>query len=129
MLIGALIITLPLETFSFTTANPSSLTARPRRTAHHRQTPILQTRSTTALQSVSHSSVQSGLDNLYPTNQVSVRNTASCTNGYWKYIKEGVDPPVDLTYGEFDFSFFADLLEVAWGYYCTNDNGGNGGVV
>ena len=48
-----------------------------------------------------------------------------------------MDPPVDLTYGEFDFSFFADLLEVAWGYYCNNDgpadtnnssNGGNGGV-
>mmetsp|Transcript_8255 Transcript_8255/g.17683 ORF Transcript_8255/g.17683 Transcript_8255/m.17683 type:complete len:217 (+) Transcript_8255:49-699(+) len=74
----------------------------------------------TSLSGVPYSSVQSGLDILYPPSQVFSRNAASRTDGYWKFIKEGEEPPVDLTYGEFDFWFFAELMDVAWRHYVSN---------
>ena len=42
---------------------------------------------------------------------MSSRNALSRTDGYWSYISKGEEPDQGLTYGEFDFLFFADLIE------------------
>lgn len=50
---------------------------------------------------------------LFPPTEVEQRNAASRTDGYWPYIRQGEEPPRDFTYGEFDFYFFAQLLDQA----------------
>jgi Histone methylation protein DOT1 len=40
-------------------------------------------------------------------------NALSRTNAYWPYIQKGDTPPEELIYGEFDFFFFAKLLDRA----------------
>mmetsp|Transcript_39920 Transcript_39920/g.77989 ORF Transcript_39920/g.77989 Transcript_39920/m.77989 type:complete len:390 (-) Transcript_39920:164-1333(-) len=50
------------------------------------------------------------LDGLYPPRDVEKRNAISRTDGYWSYVNEGLDPPSDFTYGEFDASFFRHLV-------------------
>ena len=55
--------------------------------------------------------VEKSLEALYPTVDLEKRNSLSRTDGYWKYIKEGKEPPTSLTYGEFDIEFFADILD------------------
>ncbi len=57
--------------------------------------------------------VMLGLNHLYPPDDLSKRNSMSRTDGYWSYISNGEEPPIHLTYGEFDFFFFADLLKKA----------------
>ncbi len=57
--------------------------------------------------------VLSGLSILYPDEELSTRNALSRTDGYWKYISRGEEPPQTLTYGEFDFLFFAELIDKA----------------
>ena len=62
------------------------------------------------------------LNKLYPPDELSTRNAISRTDGYWKYISNGEAPPPTLTYGEFDFLFFADLIDKA----IVLHNGGGG---
>lgn len=70
-----------------------------------------------SLSGVSYESVLSGLNELYPPQGLHIRNAASRTDGYWKFISQGEEPPMDLTYGEFDFHFFAQLLDRAHHHY------------
>jgi len=61
--------------------------------------------------------VLQGLHQLYPPNDLEKRNSISRTDGYWTYINNGETPPLQFTYGEFDFYFFADLLDRAHTHY------------
>ena len=61
--------------------------------------------------------VLDGLNILYPPTDLEKRNAISRTDGYWTYINNGDEPPLEYTYGEFDFYFFADLLDKANDYY------------
>ena len=70
-----------------------------------------------SLSGVSHESVLSALNVLYPPQGLQMRNAASRTDGYWAFISQGEEPPMDLTYGEFDFHFFAQLLDRAHSHY------------
>ena len=62
-----------------------------------------------SISKVNYSHVLSGLDHLYPPDDLSIRNSMSRTDGYWSYISSGDVPPIHLTYGEFDFIFFAHI--------------------
>lgn len=62
---------------------------------------------------VRYADVLTGLDRLYPPTQLDARNAASRRDGYWPYINQGQEPPEQFTYGEFDFHFFAALLDQA----------------
>ncbi len=69
-----------------------------------------------------------GLDLLYPPKKLRIRTSTSRKDGYWSYLENGLEPPKYLTYGEFDFLFFAQLLEKAFDYnnsFCLNDDGGD----
>mmetsp|Transcript_10601 Transcript_10601/g.21026 ORF Transcript_10601/g.21026 Transcript_10601/m.21026 type:complete len:486 (-) Transcript_10601:999-2456(-) len=68
-----------------------------------------------SLSGVSLSFVSAGIDALYPPTELAIRNAKSRTDGYWKYLERGEQPPQQYTYGEFDLEFFAELLDVAWG--------------
>jgi len=70
--------------------------------------------------------VLSGLNKLYPPDELSTRNAISRTDGYWKYISKGEAPPPTLTYGEFDFLFFADLIDKA--IVLHNEGGGSDSI-
>lgn len=71
----------------------------------------------------SYATVLQGLHQLYPPIDLAKRNAASRTDGYWPFIQKGQDPPEQLTYGEFDFYFFAELLDRAQDlYYQGNSN-------
>ena len=65
---------------------------------------------------VRYSSVLSGLEVLFPPEALAQRNALSRQDGYWPYIHRGDDPPMPLAYGEFDFYFFAELLDRASKY-------------
>jgi hypothetical protein len=67
---------------------------------------------------VFHRDVLNGINKLYPPSELSRRNAASRTDGYWAYISKGEAPPMTLTYGEFDFLFFAELIDRALSYRC-----------
>jgi hypothetical protein len=60
---------------------------------------------------VLYQDVLDGLQALIPPSALAQRMGVSRTDGYWPYITAGEEPPVQLTYGEFDFFFFADLLD------------------
>jgi Histone methylation protein DOT1 len=62
---------------------------------------------------VNYQSVFDGLSVLYPDQEWEQRNALSRTNAYWPYIQTGDTPPEELIYGEFDFFFFAELLDRA----------------
>lgn len=62
---------------------------------------------------VPYSDVFARIQTTYPAEQLSQRNAASRTDGYWPFLSQGVEPPQSLTYGEFDFYFFAELLDRA----------------
>ena len=83
-------------------------------------------RDAVSLSGVSYQTVLSGLLSLFPPKDLSLRNAASRKDGYWQYISQGKEPPEHLTYGEFDFYFFAELLDRARYYYksgeSTDDN-------
>ena len=79
--------------------------------------------SQTSISNILYTSVISGINILYPPSQLSNRNAISRTDGYWKYIKDGNEPPLEFTYGEFDIDFFGSLLDKAWGYYTDNESG------
>ena len=40
-----------------------------------------------------------------------MRNAASRTDGYWKYIGVGEEPPSELVYGEFPLDLFLKLID------------------
>ena len=71
----------------------------------------------TSLSNISISQVLRGIDALYPPIELSKRNAHSRTDGYWKYVARGEEPPMEFTYGEFDVVFFATLLDMAWEHY------------
>ncbi len=66
-----------------------------------------------SLSGTSYADVISGLSVLYPPEELSTRNALSRTDGYWKYVAKGEEPPQTLIYGEFDVLFFADLMDKA----------------
>jgi hypothetical protein len=65
---------------------------------------------------VNYQNVLNGIHQLYPSDQLDVRNALSRKDGYWPYVQKGTTPPKQFTYGEFDFYFFAELLDraVSW---------------
>ena len=75
----------------------------------------------TSLSNISISHVLRGVDALYPPIELSKRNAHSRTDGYWKYVARGEEPPMEFTYGEFDVVFFATLLDMAWEYYKSSN--------
>lgn len=68
---------------------------------------------TVSISGVTYQHVFNGLKILYPPNTLDKRNAMSRTDAYWPYIQKGLEPPTELTYGEFDFYFFAQLLDRA----------------
>lgn len=79
--------------------------------------------SAISLAGVSHSQVLDAIHRLYPPQRLDERNAMSRTDGYWPFIQKGGDAPKQFTYGEFDFYFFAQLLDHARKYYETSDEG------
>jgi SAM-dependent methyltransferase len=78
---------------------------------------------TRSISGVRFASVLSGMDKLFSPQDLDRRNALSRTDGYWPYIQKGEDPPQQFTYGEFDFYFFAQLLDRAHEiYFGSNDN-------
>jgi SAM-dependent methyltransferase len=69
---------------------------------------------------VRYQSVLTGLHKLIPPDELEQRHAVSRTDGYWPFIRTGEEPPLQLTYGEFDFYFFAQLLDRAWEHYCDS---------
>jgi SAM-dependent methyltransferase len=69
---------------------------------------------------VRYQSVLAGLHKLIPPEELEQRNAISRTDGYWPFIRTGQEPKLALTYGEFDFTFFAELLDRAWEHYCDS---------
>ena len=62
---------------------------------------------------VSYSSVLEGVHRLFPPEKLEERTALSRTDGYWPYLRQGKEPPQGLVYGEYDFYFFAELLDRA----------------
>ncbi len=56
------------------------------------------------------------LDDLYPPASIESRNSASRTDGYWKFVRNGEEPPLELTYGEFEIASFVDVVKKALSY-------------
>ena len=69
--------------------------------------------TTSPVSGVQYSHVLDGLLRLYPPSELEARNALSRKDGYWPFIRDGKDPPPSNTYGEFDFYFFAQLLDRA----------------
>jgi SAM-dependent methyltransferase len=62
------------------------------------------------------------LEALYPTAGLDQRIALSRKDGYWPFIQKGEDPPQEFVYGEFDLTFFSQVLEQA----ATYSNNGTG---
>jgi hypothetical protein len=67
---------------------------------------------------IRYQSVLAGLHVLIPPDELEQRNGISRKDGYWPFVYTGDEPPLQNTYGEFDFYFFAELLDRAWEHYC-----------
>lgn len=80
-------------------------------------------RDAVSLAGVPYEKVLSGLLSLFPPQDLTLRNAASRRDGYWEYISKGEEPPKQFTYGEFDFFFFAELLDRARYYYTGDEKG------
>lgn len=70
-----------------------------------------------SLSGIPYASVLQGLDILYPPTDLSSRNAVSRTDGYWPFVKDGNEPPQDLTYGEWDLPFFAQLVDRSFSHF------------
>jgi len=70
-----------------------------------------------SLSGIPYASVLQGLDILYPPTDLSSRNAVSRTDGYWPFVKDGNEPPQDLTYGEWDLPFFAQLVDRSYSHF------------
>jgi hypothetical protein len=77
---------------------------------------------TRSVSGVRYASVLSGMDKLFSPQDLDRRNALSRTDGYWPFIQKGEDPPQQFTYGEFDFYFFAQLLDRAHEIYFGSEN-------
>jgi hypothetical protein len=75
-----------------------------------------------SLAGVRYGRVADFLHGLYPPQELEHRNALSRTDGYWPFLKNGKNPPKGLTYGEFDFFFFAQVLDQARAYFECQDN-------
>ena len=73
-----------------------------------------------SLEGVPYSLVSSGIDLLYPPEEEALRNALSRTDGYWPFLHKGEEPPMELTYGEFELEFFARLLDRAHAHYTAD---------
>lgn len=71
---------------------------------------------------VTYSRVLQGIHTLYPPADLQMRNAASRTDGYWTFVQKGEQPPKSLNYGEFDFYFFASLLDRALTHHGSADS-------
>lgn len=69
---------------------------------------------------VRYADVLESIQELFPPEQLQQRNAMSRTDGYWPFLSEGSEPPVELTYGEFDFYFFAELLDRAHSHFVAD---------
>lgn len=82
--------------------------------------------SATSLEGISYAAVLNRLlKPIFPPSELEKRNALSRTDGYWPFIQTGDDPPQQFTYGEFDFYFFATLLDKAREYYIPMSNSNN----
>jgi len=90
------------------------------------ENPDIDPTTTVSQSGVLYGDVLHGISNLYPPQALEERNAASRTDGYWPYIQQGQDPPKQFTYGEFDFLFFASLLDQVVQNY-VEDKGGQSG--
>lgn len=63
-----------------------------------------------------------GLNELYPPLLYNERNAESRKDGYWSFIQKGLEPEQACVYGEFDFFFFAELLDRAHEIFYNKDN-------
>ncbi len=70
-----------------------------------------------SISGVTYGDVLSGLNGIYPPEELSQRNAISRKDGYWTFIEDGLPPPSQYTYGEFDFLFFAELMDIANAHY------------
>ena len=52
-------------------------------------------------------------EKLFPSEELSLRNAASRTDGYWPFVARKEEPPMAFTYGEFPLSFFSVVLDRA----------------
>eukprot|EP00593_Proboscia_inermis_P011333 CAMPEP_0171310036 /NCGR_PEP_ID=MMETSP0816-20121228/20239_1 /TAXON_ID=420281 /ORGANISM="Proboscia inermis, Strain CCAP1064/1" /LENGTH=449 /DNA_ID=CAMNT_0011793957 /DNA_START=211 /DNA_END=1561 /DNA_ORIENTATION=- len=77
----------------------------------------------TSLSGVSYEDVQTELERLYPSEGIDQRNALSRTDGYWKFIQRGEDPPMQFTYGEFDANFLGQLLDRCHAHYYSKKSG------
>eukprot|EP00549_Striatella_unipunctata_P025562 CAMPEP_0118700714 /NCGR_PEP_ID=MMETSP0800-20121206/16760_1 /TAXON_ID=210618 ORGANISM="Striatella unipunctata, Strain CCMP2910" /NCGR_SAMPLE_ID=MMETSP0800 /ASSEMBLY_ACC=CAM_ASM_000638 /LENGTH=325 /DNA_ID=CAMNT_0006601377 /DNA_START=1047 /DNA_END=2024 /DNA_ORIENTATION=+ len=76
-----------------------------------------------SISGIPYSEVLEGLQRLYPPQDLTTRNAASRTDGYWPFISRGEEPPSDTVYGEFDFYFFAELVDKACHYHAQGRYG------
>lgn len=74
------------------------------------------------LSGVVYGDVLNALHELYPPQELSKRNAISRSDGYWKFVAKGVEPPKHYTYGEFDFLFFAEILDKCNEHYMNYQN-------
>eukprot|EP00978_Attheya_sp_CCMP212_P005649 scaffold12674_cov35-Attheya_sp.AAC.1 len=84
------------------------------------ENPTLDPTTMESVSGVLYKSVLTALLELYPPVSLEKRNSASRTDGYWKFVESGQTPPKELTYGEFDLLFFAQLLDRAVSYHSSN---------
>eukprot|EP00978_Attheya_sp_CCMP212_P038552 scaffold192085_cov28-Attheya_sp.AAC.1 len=84
------------------------------------ENPTLDPTTVESVSGVLYKSVLTALLELYPPLSLQQRNSASRTDGYWKFVESGQTPPKELTYGEFDLLFFAQLLDRAVSYHSLN---------
>ena len=75
-----------------------------------------------SLSGVRYGDVLSGVNILYPPEELESRNAESRSDGYWPYVESGEAPPKQFTYGEFDFFFFAELLDLARKHSAATNN-------
>jgi SAM-dependent methyltransferase len=86
-----------------------------------RSNPLVDPDTRSPSSGVRYSQVLDGLHALYPPAELEARTALSRKDGYWPYITAGEEPPMSNTYGEFDFFFFAQLLDRAHGLWKTHN--------
>jgi SAM-dependent methyltransferase len=80
--------------------------------------PNAQPNALSEISNVRYGTVLDGLhqNHMFPVTDLEGRTALSRTDGYWPFLQDGRNrcpPPQHLTYGEFDFYFFAHLLDRA----------------
>lgn len=67
----------------------------------------------TSVSGVLYMDVFKTINNVFPAEELEERTATSRADGYWPFLRKGQDPPKQYTYGEFDFYFFAEILDKA----------------